>query len=863
MSPVLSHGPTRPRSTSASVEGPISTENDTRAGIMETLRGTHRIFPHIDDLMGTRPIVDVNWHIKRLINEGESFAKQVDTQLDFRRLDIALQEHIKATVVATEIIPRHRDYPSLQAERGVLYRAYSGLMKRITAQNSKIDAVIGLIKEQNAKSGVQPTTGEEASKEFSRPPIDGNDGSMFMRSPNGATSSITSNGHQDGEIPNDTPVSTSSFTNGNAVRKKPAVQPKPNGLHGNALKRAGENISPQIDLVARFARLRSPDPPSPVQDPRIRTQPISFPPSHNGLSTATPKSSTIIRPSGPREMPSAPTSPLRPYTVSLDVHLQGMPRPPDAIYSPDRNTDSLATVNLPTSIPRNSSYLGNGNKVSAPPISTVGPTPSATDSRKDYFSASDDTSGPGHSPTAPKRQALEIPDGTTVTAEELLKYIQMGSQTLRILVVDLRSREEFDSGHIMAQSIICVEPIALRDGMSAEELGESIVVSPENEQRLYEQRHQFDLITFYDQSSSSINSTKQSSNNYLLNFSKAVFEYGYSKQAKRRPRILLGGLDAWIDLMSTGSLQTSSTAPSSSTALLRSAPKFSRPFGRVSVARDARKVSARARKPVDSRLSKEEEKQWAQTLREDPREKNSDDENPYLDEFSYVKTTEDFLRKYPELPSIQESMISTRSALSTKNYHDEAFNSLPMPPTRPAPALPRQRSSGISEKGPTPFAMSAGNGPGTISRALHAPGLTGLDSTGVHCYVNAALQCLSATPPFRDYLLNTYEYNANFLPPRKAKEDSKPPQLLTRNLQKVIRYLWTSHYEFISPRTFWVRGCVDSVAYVLIFGRVTFFLFMQRHCHRWLIGILHFAALHYSMILKSFSSTLSMYYRMN
>jgi len=502
------------------------------------------------------------------------------------------------------------------------------------------------------------------------------------------------------------------------------------------------------------------------------------------------------------------------------VQMPAMPRPPDAIYSPDRNTDSLTGLDLPTSAPRGSPYIGSKGQNSAPPISTVGPSPSSTSLRTDYFSSFDGAETSGHPKSLSKRQEFVLPDTATVSADELEKYFRMASQGLRILLVDLRNRDEFDRGHILAQSIICVEPFVLRDGMSAEELGETNVSSPDAEQKLYEQRQDFDLVVFYDQSSSSLRPNNPSyESNHLEIFAKAVLDYGYSKRLKQRPMLLLGGLDAWVDLMGPGSLKIS---PSSTTSA-RKTLKPARPLGRVPMARDSQRLQALARRPRESRpLSKEEEIKWAETLREDTDARMVDGENSDVEEFSYIRTTEDFFRRYPELPSVQESMISTPRSPAVSTHHNELASSVPRPPTRPPPALPRQRSSGISERGPSlAYTLKTETGPSTITNTPIPRGLTGLDSTGVTCYVNAVLQGLSATKGFRDFLIQ-YNYSMEHLPPKKGAETSDPPQLLTRNLKKVFTSLWCGQYEWLTPKTLWVRipAFLSYLRFALIYIRV-------------------------------------------
>ena len=82
--------------------------------------------------------------------------------------------------------------------------------------------------------------------------------------------------------------------------------------------------------------------------------------------------------------------------------------------------------------------------------------------------------------------------------------MQAGSKDVQVLLIDVRSRHEFDDGHIMSQSTICIEPdIVQRDNISANEVSDSMVLAPTSEARLFERRHEFDVVVFYDHDSSS------------------------------------------------------------------------------------------------------------------------------------------------------------------------------------------------------------------------------------------------------------------------------------------------------------------------------------------------------------------------
>lgn len=50
-----------------------------------------------------------------------------------------------------------------------------------------------------------------------------------------------------------------------------------------------------------------------------------------------------------------------------------------------------------------------------------------------------------------------------ITAEELFQSMKASSGT-QVLLLDVRSRDEFNQGHIFGRSVVCIEPIALREG---------------------------------------------------------------------------------------------------------------------------------------------------------------------------------------------------------------------------------------------------------------------------------------------------------------------------------------------------------------------------------------------------------------
>lgn len=89
---------------------------------------------------------------------------------------------------------------------------------------------------------------------------------------------------------------------------------------------------------------------------------------------------------------------------------------------------------------------------------------------------------------------------------------------------------------------------------SGQELEESLVLSPKQQQEWFSLRHQFDLVVIYDEDSR-INSYAGGPifdihQARLRNLTVAIFDYaGYRKPLKHVPMLLVGGLRAWCQLV--------------------------------------------------------------------------------------------------------------------------------------------------------------------------------------------------------------------------------------------------------------------------------------------------------------------------
>ncbi|KAG9313137.1 hypothetical protein JVU11DRAFT_6587 [Chiua virens] len=147
-------------------------------------------------------------------------------------------------------------------------------------------------------------------------------------------------------------------------------------------------------------------------------------------------------------------------------------------------------------------------------------------------------SSPLVSKTSPGPSKPILPELNTISPELLRDYLD--SPGLKTLVVDVRTREEFDNEHVNADAIVCLEPSVLtRPSVTAASLEDTLCVAPREERVLFENRDKFDLVVFYDTSSETYDGGP------LSGFVRAVFLEAFRKFLRHAPVLLVGGLHAW------------------------------------------------------------------------------------------------------------------------------------------------------------------------------------------------------------------------------------------------------------------------------------------------------------------------------
>lgn len=504
------------------------------------------------------------------------------------------------------------------------------------------------------------------------------------------------------------------------------------------------------------------------------------------------------RPLGPRDMPPPPPGPP-PHPPKLPLNTQitaSMPKEPSPTYSPARNLSTPASIPPPRSTAR--SMVGTGGRSNSMAVSSVSSHPPSTNGETDsYFTNSSNTS---QTTASSRRKSIHMPLELQISAEKLFDYIVM----YNILLIDVRSREEFDEGHIYASSIICVEPTALEDGYSAEQLKDRLVLSPDEEQSMFDRRDQYDLVVYYDQSTTSVDFRSKPNRNEsevaLQRLFDTLYEFNWEKPLQRPPILLMGGIDAWTGLLGSTSLKTSTTAAAYATGHA----KPSRAIRRVPVASNAARLNLQRRRFRDyAPMDAEEERKWLEEARrERPMLKGeNEDASPIF------RTTEDFILRDPNPSEIeQQSMIYPPSRPPVPNAY--VAPAIPSAPSRPPPSVPRMSYGGVHERQITPHGRTS-QLPAYVSPNHHPQNRlprTGLINFGVTCYMNSTIQCLNATIPLTGiFLSNQYLKEIQ----RDNWKGSKG--LMSENYATLIQNLWKNDVTSVRPSSLRVSSILPLI----------------------------------------------------
>jgi ubiquitin carboxyl-terminal hydrolase 8 len=713
--------------------------------------------------------------IKHLLDQARQHFSSAKVMLANRSpVAGAYWEYLVAYQIVAVLIPQHGDYhDKIAGSRNQTHRDYNTLLKEISSAEEQFVRIKNIIKNDNLRNGAHHARTESASS-YMRP--DSRNGTAVPK--------------RDDElmlpsVPTSAPGGRASPAGSvDSARRKPVPQPKPQSLHGRAVHQNSSSVNG--DLADRFAKLRGAGPPVETHSAR----------SSQDLSVKMPSPAdyqSTIRLVGPRDMPPPPSR--LPPKLPLDTSFAAsFPKEPSPTYSPARNIALPANIAPPRSTPRSMNGTGGrSNSLAASSISSHAPNANGTpDSYFPIQQPSRTAAGRNRSVSG----AVEL----EIDAAKLYDYLRM----YNVLAIDVRNRSEFDAGHIYVRSVMCLEPLTLQDGDSAEQLSDRLIISPDEEQAMFERRHEYDVVVYYDNTTMNTDFlTKPSRNDdeiALKRLYDTLHEFNVEKPLKRPPILLKGGLDAWIDLVGPQALKMSTTA-----ALIASGQTRPRGVRRAPAATHAAKLNLQRRRREYVPMDPEEEQKWLEEARKGRAvvEQPPADEESEEPESPFYRTTEDFLRRFPDVEGGQSMMQPTSRPPPVPQYVAPA---IPTAPSRPPPSVPRVSYSGVHERQNTPQGRS--NQPPVYVSQPHFTNVrmhkTGLINFGVTCYMNSVVQCLSGHLALSDLFL-TGRYNRDL-----QRENWKGTKgILPEAYATLISNLFKGDIASVRPSTFRVSGLVQ------------------------------------------------------
>lgn len=443
----------------------------------------------------------------------------------------------------------------------------------------------------------------------------------------------------------------------------------------------------------------------------------------------------------------------------------------------------------------------------------------------DYFPSIAPTSRPQQPAHPPRRTSVNVPVETEVSPEKLYDYIPR----FETLLIDFRSRAEFDEGHIFARNVMCIEPFSLRQGMSAEDLQESLVLSPDEEYLMFRQRDQYDFVVYYDASTQSEESflrrpvgQNQVAMKYLH---EALLDFNLEKPLKRPPILLQGGVAAWTDMIGQqGLLSSNTSAQVKAGRPIQRRPVASVPNGSHSELRVGKR-SRRDYTPFDP----EEEKFWREKARAEsvvlqrPPDLSEDGvQETIAEEGGDDAAIRTFNERFPEAGNLDKQAFASQRPTRTApqvpakvpmyppapapSTYPPPQPALPQAPTRPAPAAPRMSYQGVSDRtvsgeGSTQAPSSSRNltpyiPPRFLATNIRLP-RTGLVNFRNTCYMNSTIQALSATTPLSVFFMDD-GYRSQLQPENWKGSRGQ----VSDHFANLLRSLWKGDVDIVRPTTF-------------------------------------------------------------
>ncbi|THH02988.1 hypothetical protein EW145_g6625 [Phellinidium pouzarii] len=246
-------------------------------------------------------------------------------------------------------------------------------------------------------------------------------------------------------------------------------------------------------------------------------------------------------------LPSVPThnpgtafrSPLPSPSVikrfpSIPLDLDPGPRPASTPIPPSMNTLQSRPASPSPAIPMRTPL--SPTVPPKPPNLSISMTGSSSSTRTPPSHSSPINTGDSQ-----RSHGMDLPVTNNIFPKLLHEYMDRANE-VKVLLLDIRTRDEFTRAHIRGDAVVCLEPhVLLRHGLTCEKLEDALSVAPQRESALFRNRDKFDLVVMYDADSENFGASIAPMSAAV----RVIYETAFRCMLKKPPVILVGGLKAW------------------------------------------------------------------------------------------------------------------------------------------------------------------------------------------------------------------------------------------------------------------------------------------------------------------------------